>query len=273
MSLADDYRRDGYVVCHGLVSPDVVEQLRDETLAIACGRRGLIEGVTAGGDSDESALADVLAIHFPHKISPLVRAMLAYPAIVEVLQQLVGPDVKCMQSMLFVKNAGMPGQAWHQDETFIPVPDHSLIGVWIALEEATIDNGCIWVQPGSQAPGVLWPSQPCTDPRFDGAPESVGWHSERWPREGGVAAQIPAGSVLFFNGLTLHRSLNNRQAAGFRRALVNHYMSARCELPWGFVASKFAPHDFRDIVMVAGVDPFADRGLEDLSRPYLRPKA
>lgn len=273
MNLSEQYRRDGYVVCPDLVAPEAIAQLRQETLAIACGHRGLIDGVQERAELDEAALADVLAIHFPHKISPLVRQMLSYPAIVQVLQQLVGPDVKCMQSMLFVKNAGMPGQAWHQDESFIPVPDHSLIGVWIALEDATIDNGCIWVQPGSHAPGVLWPSQACTDPRYDGAPESVGWDSERWPREGGVAAEISAGSVLFFNGLTLHRSLNNRRTHGFRRALVNHYMSARCELPWTFVPSRHAPHDFRDIEMVAGHDPFAQRGLEDLSRPYLRPKS
>ena len=58
-----------------------------------------------------------------------------------------------------------------------------------------------------------------------------------------------------------------------RRALVNHYMSARSPLPWRFGASRFAPDDYRDIVMVAGSDPFVDRGLEDLARPFLRPEA
>jgi hypothetical protein len=75
---------------------------------------------------------DVLAIHFPHKISPLMRRMITDPGIVEVLTRIIGSDVKCMQSMLFVKNAGKPGQAWHQDETFIPTQDASLTGVWIA---------------------------------------------------------------------------------------------------------------------------------------------
>jgi hypothetical protein len=272
MSLATDYHRDGFVICRDLLAAETVQQLRDETLAIACGRRGEIAGLPPREGPDEAALSQVLAIHFPHKISSLMRKTLTHPAVVAVLRQLIGPDVKCMQSMLFVKNAGKPGQAWHQDETFIPTPDASLTGVWIALDDACVDNGCLWVQPGSHRDRHLWPSRPCADPRFDGAPESFGWDSPRWPAEGGVAAEVSAGSVVFFNGYTLHRSLDNRRRSGFRRALVNHCMSAQAELPWSFGASRFAPKDYRDIEMVCGADPFAARGIEDLARPYLRPE-
>lgn len=48
-----------------------------------------------------------------------------------------------MQTMLFVKPPGFPGQAWHQDENFIPTRDRSLCGGWIALDDATIENGCL----------------------------------------------------------------------------------------------------------------------------------
>lgn len=272
MTLRLDYQRDGFVVCPGLVDAGSVEQLRAETVAIACGRRGDIAGVVPRAGTEAAALQDVLAIHFPHKVSPPMRAMLHHPGIVAVLQQLVGPDLKCMQSMLFVKNAGKPGQAWHQDETFIPTPDASLTGVWIALDDASIDNGCLWVQPGSHRRRQLWPSRPCADPRFDGAPESFGWHSAQWPADGGVAVEVSAGSVVFFNGYTLHRSLDNRRRSGMRRALVLHCMSAAAELPWAFGGSRFAPHDYRDIEMLCGHDPYASRGLEALARPCLRPE-
>jgi len=268
--LAQQYHRDGYAICTGLVDAATVQALRDETVAIVNGERGRIGGVPAA--AGEAALREVLAIHFPHKISPLMREMLAHSAIVGVLKLLVGPDLKCMQSMLFIKNAGKPGQAWHQDEAFIPTTDRSLIGVWVALDDATIDNGCLWIQPASQVRGHLWPMQACDDPRFDGSPQAVGWEAEFGDTDG-VAAEVPAGSVVFFNGHTLHRSLDNRRTSGYRRALVNHYMSARSPLPWRFGASRFAPEDYRDIVMVAGSDPFVDRGLEDLARPFLRPEA
>jgi hypothetical protein len=273
MSLADDYQRDGYLVCPDLVAAGTVQHLREETVAIASGRRGAIDGVNPHATTDDDALRAVLAIHFPHKISPRMRRMLFHPAITGVLQQIIGPDVKCMQSMLFVKNAGKPGQAWHQDETFIPTHDATLTGVWIALDDATVDNGCLWVQPGSHRERHLWPSHPCNDKRFDGAPESTGWACARWPVEGGVAAEVSAGAVVFFNGYTLHRSLDNRRPSGFRRALVLHCMSARGELPWRFGRSAWAPRDYRDIVMVRGQDAFAERGLEDLARPYVRPEA
>jgi hypothetical protein len=90
-------------------------------------------------------------------------------------------------------------------------------------------------------------------------------------REGGVAAEVAAGSVVFFNGYTLHRSLDNRRRTGLRRALVNPVMSARCELPWSFGGSRFAQHDYRDIEMVCGEDALAGRGFEDPARPCLRP--
>ena len=273
MSLATDYLRDGFAICPGLVDATTLSALRAETVAIVCGRRGVVDGVTPREHDDDEALKAVLAIHFPHKLSPLMLEMLRHPPIVEVLCQLIGPDVKCMQSMLFVKNAGKPGQAWHQDETFIPTPDASLTGVWIALDDATVDNGCLWVQPGSHRERHLWPSRPCSDPRFDGAPESFGWHRPQWPADGGVAVEVPAGSVVFFNGFTLHRSLHNQRSSGFRRALVNHVMSARSELPWSFGGSRFAPHDYRDIVMVSGTDAFAERGIEDLARAYVRPES
>lgn len=270
MTLKSDYQRDGFVIARNLVDAATIQRLRDETVAIARGQRGAIAGAVSEAAVDESALKNILAIHFPHKISSLMHSMLTHPPIVALLEQLVGPDLKCMQSMLFVKNAGKPGQAWHQDETFIPTPDRSLIGVWIALDDATIDNGCLWLHPGSHAEGKLWPGRPTDDPRFDGSPESFGWP---WPSEGGVAAEVSAGTVLFFNGFTLHRSLDNRRSTGFRRALVNHYMSARSPLPWASGNSRFAPDDYRDIVMVSGRDSFADRGLEDLAVPYLRPES
>jgi phytanoyl-CoA hydroxylase len=257
MSPRTQYERDGFLIREGLVDAATVQALRDEAQAVA--------------EREGVALQQVLALHFPHKRSALMRAMLAYPPVVAVLTELLGPDVKCMQSMLFVKNAGKPGQAWHQDETFIPTTDASLIGVWIALDDATVENGCLWLLPGSHASRRLWPMQACHDSRFDGAAEAVGWEREH-PPETAIAAEVGAGAVLFFNGHTLHRSLNNQRPVGMRRALVNHYMSARGPLPWRFGASRHAPDDYRDIVMVAGSDPFAERGLEDLARPFLRPE-
>jgi phytanoyl-CoA hydroxylase len=266
--IAIDYMQQGFVAITGLVDAATVAQLIDETSAIVAGERGMIPGVVEGADP-KTALANVLAIHFPHKISPLMHDMLSYAPIVDVLNQLIGPDVKAMQSMLFVKNAGKPGQAWHQDEYYIATRDRSLIGVWIALEDATIANGCLWMQPGSHTPGILYPMHNHNDSRFDGNQEIYGMPYER---DSGVAVEVKAGGVVFFNGYVLHRSLNNT-TSGARRALVNHYMSARSLLPWSHGTPPVPREDVRDIVMISGNDPYAYKGIEHITVPFIRPEA
>jgi len=268
--LTDDYRRDGFVAVEGLLSADEVSALKAEAAALARGERGpLIGALTGAQRSDDETLGDVLAIHFPHKASDAIRAAMVHPRIVQILAGLIGPDVKAMQTMLFVKRAGKPGQAWHQDEHYIPTRDRSLCGAWIALDDATIENGCLWMLPGSHAKGVLWPTRTHSDPRFDPSEEAFGFGLDP---EGGVPVELKAGGIAFFNGYVLHRSLPNRSSAGFRRALVTHYMSATSLLPWNVDGRLSGREDFRDIVMICGDDPYEWRGLEDLTAPFVRPE-
>jgi ectoine hydroxylase-related dioxygenase (phytanoyl-CoA dioxygenase family) len=267
--LAAAYARDGFVAVEGLLAAEEVEALKAEAFDIATGRRGRIAGAAPQGErTPDEVAAGVLAIHFPHKVSPSMRAVMRHPRIVEVLTRLIGPDVKAMQSILFVKAAGQPGQAWHQDETYIPTRDRSLCGVWIALDNATVENGCLWFQPGSHRSGVLWPMRPHDDARFDASEQAYG---HPYDADGGVAAEVKAGAAVFFNGHVLHRSLPNRAAAGYRRALVTHYMSARSLLPWSLGAPPVPREDYRDIELVAGEDPYAWKGVCDESRPFVRP--
>ena len=217
----------------------------------------------------EETLRRFLCIHYPHKASPAALAGLHAPRIVDALVQVIGPNVKAMQSMLFIKSEGKPGQAWHQDEFFIPTRDRSLTAVWIALDDATVENGCLWVLPGSHRRGVIYPAKDQLDPRFDCTTEAYDYP---YSDDQAVPVEIPAGTALIFNGYLLHRSLENSGRHGFRRALANHYMSAESLLPWRPPADDhMAIADFRDIVMVAGEDPYAYKGIADIRRPFSRP--
>ena len=99
--------------------------------------------------------------------------------------------------------------------------------------------------------------------------ESVGFP---WRDEDAVPVEVRAGSVVFFNGYLLHRSLPNTRLAGYRRALVNHYMSAYSLLPWTGTqeGAPVALADKRDIVLVAGKDPYAYKGTVNLAQPHVR---
>mmetsp|Transcript_17065 Transcript_17065/g.28394 ORF Transcript_17065/g.28394 Transcript_17065/m.28394 type:complete len:308 (+) Transcript_17065:39-962(+) len=270
-ALSQQYREDGYLVIPNVVSKAERNVLLDEIVAVAKGSRGDVKGLVAASQqsSDEDIIRKYLAFHHPHKLSELLlETGVKHPEIVKILREIVSPNVKCMQSMFFVKAPGKPGQAWHQDEIYIPTRDRSLIGAWIALDDATIENGCLWIHPGSHKAGVLYPMSPHADPRFD--PTGM-LHSFPYDGEGGVPVECPAGSVVFFNGYVVHRSLPNK-TDGFRRAYVMHYMSAESLLPWDCDGTIPATSDNRDVILVAGTDPHAHKGYETGNTfPFVRP--
>jgi phytanoyl-CoA hydroxylase len=268
----NSFDRDGYLVLAGALSAGEVQALRDEAVRICRGELGAVDGVepAAADERDEQVVRRYLCIHFPHKLSERMRGTLAHPVVVDALRQRIGPNVKAMQSMLFIKSEGKPGQAWHQDELFIPTRDRSLTAAWIALDDATVENGCLWVLPGSHRRGVLYPDRDHHDPRFDCEVEAYDFpHRD----EDAVAVEVPAGSVVLFSGYLLHMSLPNSGRHGLRRALVNHYMSAESPLPWFLPpqGSTMGRADHRDIVLVAGTDPYAYKGTVDVMRPHVRP--
>ena len=254
------YKENGYLVVPGLVSSGEVEVLREDTLRVCRGEypSEKLEAMDASL-SDDEILKRFLCIHFPHKISPvMLETGVKHKGMAEALAALIGPDVKCMQSMLFVKPPGFQGQAWHQDEIFIPTRNHSLIGGWIALDDATIENGCLWVLPGSNKGPLYEMRDHGNSDEFDSAPESHGFDES-----GEIPVDVKTGDVVYFDGYLLHRSRRNRSQT-YRRVLVNHYMSAWSKLPWRIGEGESAARaDYRDIVMVHGEDPYAFLGVED----------
>ena len=273
---------DGFTVVENLVSPTERAAISSEIPKFARNEYRVANPVELSVDAtDDEATKQILAVHFPHFVSPVMRETIQHPGIVAVLRNVTAAhlahwdgSVKCMQSMLFAKPPGLQGQAWHQDERYIPTRDRSLIGAWIALDDANVSNGCLWVLPGSHRHGYLWPTHTHGRPdEFDSADEAHGFDDSM-----AVAVEVAAGSVVFFNGYLLHRSLRNR-SDGYRRALVNHYCNAWSLLPWAASAGppvstyQIPTLDYRGIVPI-GTDPYEDRGRPDdpdsvFLRPYL----
>lgn len=262
------YKCYGYLIAPSLLSLSETEALKKETAAIFRGEHGIVEGMLPVGanESDADVLKKYVAIHFPHKISTRIHHCLFHPAVVSILTKIIGPNVKCMQSMLFVKAPGKKGQSWHQDEFYIPTRDQSLVGAWIAIDDATVDNGCLWIIPGR--PGYIKRRVKNESEEYaDVDTIDVSAHADKM-----IPVEVKSGSVVFFNGYTLHSSLSNKTKDCFRTALVNHYMSAESMLPWDQDGKLLPTEDLRDIVMVAGIDPYAWKGTVDMNKPFLRPE-
>jgi ectoine hydroxylase-related dioxygenase (phytanoyl-CoA dioxygenase family) len=264
----DFYTNHGYLIAPALVSQNEVNELRTETAAIFRGERGYVDGLVDVGENetDNDVLKKYVAIHFPHKLSESIHAFLFHQKITDVLTNIVSPNMKCMQSMLFVKGPGKAGQSWHQDEYYIPTRDRSLVGVWIAIDDATVENGCLWIVPGR--PGHIMQRVKNDSGEYaDVDTVDVSAYKNEM-----IPVEVKSGSVVFFNGYTLHSSLRNKTTDCFRTALVNHYMSAESMLPWDQDGRLEPTEDLRDIVMVAGKDPYEWKGTVDLNKPYLRPE-
>jgi phytanoyl-CoA hydroxylase len=116
---------------------------------------------------------------------------------------------RLMQSMLIFKQPRIGGEVvWHQDSSFLITDPPSVVGFWWALEDATRDNGCLWVAPGAHR-SPLRERYVRTDDgfvteRLDATP---------WPSGDATRAlEVPAGTLVVFHGHLPHASAPNRSA-------------------------------------------------------------
>lgn len=242
------FRETGFVAVKGLIDPEDVREMNEHMDRLLEGTE-TIEGARIMKDLGQAPRAgrsdDWLRVHMLHRLSSIHERFLLHPRVLDVLEALIGPDVLTLQSMLFFKQPGQPGQGYHQDSYYIPTFPDTLCGAWLALSHATVENGCLWFTVGSQHEPVY------PDPRGLGASLSrnigdlgtIDNASNTDETQNGltrIAAQYPGreipveaepGDVVFFGGHILHRSHTNR-SDGPRRSFVGHYCNARSWVPW-----------------------------------------
>ena len=254
---AKSYINDGYLLLPDLITSEECDDLKAEMLKIFRGDYPCEAIPPMPETAREMEVLDrIMCVGEPHVFSPLVRRYIEHPTICEILRVIVGAHipfweggVKCMQSMMLGKVPGHTGNPWHQDEHPIPTRDRSLVGAWITLDDATIENGCLWVLPNSHRSGVIYDRFPHNKRHeFDSCHEAAGFDDTDE-----IPIEMSAGSVLFFNGYLLHRSKKNRSDT-FRRILVSHYCSTTSWLGWK------GQRNYRGVVTVAGEDPYIDEG-------------
>jgi phytanoyl-CoA hydroxylase len=127
------------------------------------------------------------------------------------------------QSMYIFKQPGIGGEVkWHQDATFFETTPVSVTTFWFALEDATIDNGCLWVEPG----GHRGPMRE----RFVRNGDDISMETldtTPWPDDSvAVPLEAQAGSLVIFHGLLPHYSAPNRSPVS-RHAYTLHATDGR----------------------------------------------
>jgi len=229
------WEENGFFIERGLLSAALTERVERETVD------AIRADPPAGHKGDRVySTADDLLIYPEKAPSPIARnpedfiakvfnchivgaahALAVDPMLTDPLRGILTDDIDCFQSQFIFKNPGVIGQPWHQDAYYFRYDKQPQVTVWVALSRATLENGCLWVLPGSHKRQQVFEHVP------DRRPESLQGYQEIVSED--TAPEIPVtmepGDVLFFHSYLMHRSTDN--VADYRRsAMVYHYAEA-----------------------------------------------
>ena len=161
--------------------------------------------------------------HALHDIDPVFMAFSRDAKLAAVAEDLGLADAQVWQSMYIFKQPGIGGEVrWHQDATYFDSTPISVTTFWFALEDATLDNGCLWVEPGGHRGPLrerfLREGDAVRVEKLDAMP---------WPDDStAVPVEVKAGALVCFHGLLPHYSAPNRSPVS-RHAYTLHATDGR----------------------------------------------
>jgi phytanoyl-CoA hydroxylase len=164
--------------------------------------------------------------HALHELDPIFREFSNTPAITQLVDDLGIEKPLLLQSMYIFKQPKIGGEVTcHQDSTFLYTEPQDIAGLWFALEDATVENGCLWAIPGGHRMGL----------KSRWVRSAGGMHFEvldnlPWPEEQLVPMEVRKGSLIVLNGLLPHKSLANHSSRS-RHAYSLHVINGNSRYP------------------------------------------
>lgn len=161
--------------------------------------------------------------HALHDLDPVFDTFSRDRRLAEIAGRIGLREPRIYQSMYIFKQPRVGGEvSWHQDAAFFDTDPPSVTAFWFALEEATRDNGCMWVQPGGHRSPLrarfISDGQRARLETVDPTP---------WPSlEAAIALEVPAGTLVVFDGMLPHYSAANRSPHS-RQAYTLHAVDGR----------------------------------------------
>ncbi|MFT3827474.1 MAG: phytanoyl-CoA dioxygenase family protein [Chitinophagaceae bacterium] len=220
----DFFEKNGYVIVEDIITATELKEYRelyDRFLSgdIDTGKNRSDLGVGLG---DNKKVENITQIMWPSDFVPGLLQQSYHQRSLQVAQQLLGNDLSMDFDMLINKapNTNTP-TPWHQDAAYwINMPDKRAASCWLALDDATLDNGCMWYVPASH----LLPLRPHTGTGKGGALMCEATEAE------GVGIEIKAGTCILHHGHTLHYSRGNNTDSQRRAYIVNFRPQQMIEL-------------------------------------------
>jgi phytanoyl-CoA hydroxylase len=165
--------------------------------------------------------------HALHDLDPVFEEFSRRDEIKELVSNLGIDQPLLLQSMYIFKQPNIGGEVTcHQDATFLYTEPLRMVGLWFALEDATIENGCLWAIPGGHKRGLK--------SRFVRA-EGGGTRFEvfddlPWPEENLKPLEVEKGTLIVLHSLLPHLSRENRSPKS-RHAYTLHVIDASVNYP------------------------------------------
>ena len=164
--------------------------------------------------------------HALHDLDPVFERFSRSQKVKEIAAAMGMKDPLLLQSMYIFKQPNIGGEVTcHQDSTFLYTDPIDIVGLWFALEDATIENGCLWAIPGGHRSGLK--------SRWVRSPEGMKFDvfdADPWPEEQLIPLEVSKGSLIVLNGLLPHRSFENRSSKS-RHAYTLHLIGAGAKYP------------------------------------------
>jgi ectoine hydroxylase-related dioxygenase (phytanoyl-CoA dioxygenase family) len=208
------FNEQGYLLVEDIISPEEVlaySEIYDKFLdgSIDAGKNRADLGDGSGKSDKVEAITQIM---WPSDFMPALLEMPYHHRALSISRDLLGEDMDFDFDMLISKapetNSPTP---WHQDAAYwINMPDRRAVSCWMALDNSTKENGCMWYVPGSH-------KLPLRPHHFAG--KDGGALICECSEEEGLAIEIKPGSCIFHHGQTLHYSRGN-STLGNRRAFI-----------------------------------------------------
>ena len=165
--------------------------------------------------------------HAMHDLDPVFDRFSRTPELAEVARRVGFVDPVILQSMYIFKPPNIGGEVvCHQDSTYIYTEPESCVGFWFALEDATLENGCMQFIPGAHK----LPLKKRNYRRDDGKLVTDTLDETPWPEDAKVPCEAEAGTLVIFDGRAPHLSAANTSPKS-RHAYTLHAIDRTCFYP------------------------------------------
>lgn len=224
-SLVTLYQKNGFATVEALLAKEQLKTLCQRMDDISTGLVPTFPEDMIEFEPETDAGSDKRPVRKINQCAERDEIFLQYasnPRILDIVESLIGQDIKLFGSQCFMKPPGGVQKPYHQDSAYFTIEPRELVTCWTALDDATIDNGCLWVIPGSHKIGLLDHDQPW----HVGGRVDMQVRDEQIDYAQEVSNELKAGSCSFHHSMLLHRSGQNK-TQNPRRGLAIHYMSAR----------------------------------------------